>query len=65
MPPSINKFIVAAVTALSAAMFIIQDGIVAEEWIALVILFSNALGVYAVPNVTLPTRNSARRLDVP
>lgn len=50
MNPYINKFLVALVTVLGAASFIVQNGITAQEWLTLGVLALNAIGVYAIPN---------------
>lgn len=50
MNTTINKFLVALVTVLSAAGAMIADGITTNDGIAMLILFANALGVYAVAN---------------
>lgn len=50
MNPYINKFLVAVVTVLGAVGVLVADGIDTEEIIAMVILFANAIGVYAIPN---------------
>ena len=50
MNPYINKFLVAMVTVLGAAGVLISDGVTTEDIIAMVILFANAMGVYAIPN---------------
>jgi hypothetical protein len=54
MNPYINKFLVALVTVLGAAGVLISDGVTTEEIIAMVILFANAIGVYAIPNSPPP-----------
>lgn len=45
-----RKFAVAVVTALSVLSVSLADGVTSQEWIAVVIAFAGALGVYAVPN---------------
>lgn len=54
MNSTINKFLVAAVTVLGAMGALIADGVSVNDVIAMVILFANALGVYAIPNATRP-----------
>lgn len=45
-----RKFAVAVVTALSVLSVSLTDGMTSQEWIAVVVAFAGALGVYAVPN---------------
>ena len=53
--PVVNKFLVALITVLGASSALISDGVSTEDIIAMVILGANALGVYAVPNMTKDT----------
>lgn len=61
MNPYINKFLVAVVTVLGASGVLLNDGLDTEEIIAMVILFANAVGVYAIPNGPPPVRPYSER----
>jgi hypothetical protein len=52
MNPVINKFLIAVVTVLGAVGVLLSDGLSTPDIIAMVILFANAMGVYAIPNQT-------------
>lgn len=45
-----RKFAVAIVSALTVLGVSLDGGVTGQEWIAVVVAFAGALGVYAIPN---------------
>jgi hypothetical protein len=54
MNPTINKFLVALASCLAVVATVSGDGFTAEEIILIALTGLGAVGVYAVPNASVP-----------
>lgn len=54
MSPTINKFLVALASCLAVVATVSGDGFTTEEIILIALTGLGALGVYAIPNASVP-----------
>lgn len=56
MSPAINKFLVAVASCLSVVAVVAADGFTTQEIILVILTGLGAIGVYAIPNASVPPK---------
>lgn len=61
MNPVINKFLVAIASCLSVVAVVSGDGFTTQELVLIALTGLGAFGVYAIPNASVPPKNTITR----